>query len=291
MKNTRKGFIVPLIIGLIAILLVCGGIYVYKQKKQPNQSTTEPVGMIEATPTIQTPNHVATVGQNSNSQEDSIKSIEYIQANSEQKVFLDRVVREYSMFQKDKLILFYFDLVKNIAVVGSAAPNADSNYEKNNLFVGFFHPASIDSAPPAPPSGQPTTPTAATKFQEGGLFVIVCKDASTLSSSCSYVTDKYLVFFIADDSVGPGGGSILAYKAGNMSYDEKILKESSSYSLGGTYVKEYSASEAPIFDTLFDGKKITASLYKNNQYLGMGYFDLTRTNEKLRTMTFELNEG
>jgi len=87
------------------------------------------------------------------------------------------------------------------------------------------------------------------------------------------MTDTYLVFFIADDSVGPGGGSILAYKAGDISYNKKLLKESSDSNLGGTYVKEYSASGVPILDTTFDGKTITASLYKDNQYLGMGYFD------------------
>lgn len=208
-------------------------------------------------------------------QTDTVKIIKYDQANAEQKVFLDRITREYSAFQRDKLVLFYFDPVKNIAVVGSIPPNVDSsgNYEKNNLTVGFFHPESADPA----------------QFHSGGLFVVTCKDALTLSSSCSYMTDKYLVFFVADDSVGPGGGSILAYKAGDVSYNEKLLKESSDSSLGGTYVKEYDANKVPILDTSFDGKTITASLYKDNQYLGMGYFDLTKTNEKLRTVTFELN--
>lgn len=281
----------PLLLALIAILLVGGGVYVYTQKNQTNQSVTENAVLPQPTSTTQTPNQVAPVVRNSNPQENSIKTIKYDQANSEQKSFLDRVAREYSMFQKDKLVLFYFDLAKNIAVVGSVPPNADTsgNYDKNNLIVGFFHPVSSDPTNPGLPSVSPTPSTPPTQFQEGGLFVIVCKDASTLSSSCSYVTDKYLVGFIADDSVGPGGGSILAYKAGDTTYDEKLLKESSDSSLGGTYVKEYNASQAPILDTLFDGKKITASLYKNNQYLGMGYFDLTKTNEKLRTVTFELN--
>ena len=225
----------------------------------------------QATPPTMLQHQATSTAQTSN----NIETIKYDQANSEQKVFLDRVTREYSAFQRDKLILFYFDLVKNIAVVGSIPSSADSsgNYDKNNLIVGFFHPGS--SGP--------------TKFQESGLFVVACKDAPTLSSSCSYMTDKYLVFFIADDSVGPGGGSILAYKAGDVSYNEKLLKESSDFSLGGTYVKEYNASKVPILDTSFDGKTITASLYKDNQYLGMGYFDLTKTNEKLRAVTFELN--
>lgn len=245
----------PIILIAIVVLATVGFLGMYTlQKNQANQSVTENVAL---------------------SQANNIKTIKYDQANSEQKVFLDRVTREYSAFQRDKLILFYFDPVKNIAVVGSIPPNADSsgNYDKNNLIVGFFHPVSSDT----------------TQFHEGGLFVVICKDAPTLSSSCSYITDKYLVFFIADDSVGPGGGGILAYRAGDVSYDEKLLRESSDFSLGGTYVKEYNASKVPILDTSFDGKTITASLYKDNQYLGMGYFDLTKTNEKLRTVTFELN--
>lgn len=244
---------------LVSIMIVVAGIVVWRL-----------VPSTQATPTVLQPQATSTAQTSNN-----IETIKYDQANSEQKVFLDRVTREYSAFQRDKLILFYFDLVKNIAVVGSIPSNADSsgNYDKNNLIVGFFHPGS--SGP--------------TKFQESGLFVVACKDAPTLSSSCSYMTDKYLVFFITDDSVGPGGGSILAYKAGDILYDEKLLKESSDFSLSGTYVKEYNASKVPILDTSFDGKTITASLYKDNQYLGMGYFDLTKTNKKLRTITFELN--
>lgn len=38
MKNTQKGFIMPLLLAIIAILLVGGGAYVYTQKKQIKQS-------------------------------------------------------------------------------------------------------------------------------------------------------------------------------------------------------------------------------------------------------------
>ena len=41
MKNQQRGFIVPLLLAIIAILLVGGGIYVYTQNKQPAQAVTE----------------------------------------------------------------------------------------------------------------------------------------------------------------------------------------------------------------------------------------------------------
>ncbi len=56
MKNTQKGFIVPLLLVLVAVLLVGGGVYVYTQKKQPSQSVTENVVLPQPTPTAQTSN-------------------------------------------------------------------------------------------------------------------------------------------------------------------------------------------------------------------------------------------
>src|ERR1035437_6044988 len=41
MKNQQRGFIVPLLLAIIAVLLVGGGIYVYTQNKQPAQAVTE----------------------------------------------------------------------------------------------------------------------------------------------------------------------------------------------------------------------------------------------------------
>ena len=40
MKTSQKGFISPLLLALIAILLVGGGVYVYVQKKQTSQQAT-----------------------------------------------------------------------------------------------------------------------------------------------------------------------------------------------------------------------------------------------------------
>lgn len=53
MKNSRKGFIVPLLLTLVAILLVGGGVYVYVQDKQANQPivVTQPA---QTTSTAQT---------------------------------------------------------------------------------------------------------------------------------------------------------------------------------------------------------------------------------------------
>lgn len=283
MKNTKRGFIVPLLLILITVLLVGGGTYVYTQHKQIDQPTTENVELPQPTLTTQTQsNQIAPVVQNSNLQENKIMTIKYDQATPEQKAFLDKLTYKGSVFQKDELVLLYFDPVKNIAVVGStwSGTNSTENYAKDYLDVGFFHPIILGPEPQYLP------------MIGGGPFVISCKDASTLSSTCSYVTDKHLVFFVTDDSLGPGGGSILAYTAGDTSFDEKLLKESTDFyidNLGGTYVKEYTEDEGPILDTFFDGKKITASVYEDYQYLGMGSFDLTKTNKKLKTVTFELN--
>ena len=40
MKNTQKGFIVPLLLAIIAVLLIGGGAYVYTQNKQADQPAT-----------------------------------------------------------------------------------------------------------------------------------------------------------------------------------------------------------------------------------------------------------
>jgi hypothetical protein len=49
MKTSHKGFIAPLLLALIVIMLIGGGVYVYQQNKQANQPTT-------AISTTQTPN-------------------------------------------------------------------------------------------------------------------------------------------------------------------------------------------------------------------------------------------
>ena len=58
----------PLLLVFIAVLLVGGGVYVYTQKKQPNQSGTENVVLPQPTSATQTSNQVAPITQNSNPQ-------------------------------------------------------------------------------------------------------------------------------------------------------------------------------------------------------------------------------
>ena len=50
MKNTQKGFIVPLLIVIIAVLVIGGGVYVYTKNSNPIQSALND----EATSTNQT---------------------------------------------------------------------------------------------------------------------------------------------------------------------------------------------------------------------------------------------
>lgn len=56
MENLQKGFIVPLLLALIALLLIGGGAYVYTQKKQENPPVMENVTLPQATSTAQTSN-------------------------------------------------------------------------------------------------------------------------------------------------------------------------------------------------------------------------------------------
>lgn len=62
MKTTQKGFIVPLLLALVAVLVLGGGAYVYVQNNQTNQpatatSTTQILNVNNSVPTI---NSVAT---------------------------------------------------------------------------------------------------------------------------------------------------------------------------------------------------------------------------------------
>lgn len=262
MKNSRRGFVGLLFLIVGAILLVGGGVYTYLWLKDQSDyaksidSQLNDAGhtTVQSDPSL----------DNTKTSENNIGIIKYDQANAEQKTFLDKILAQYSVsgFEKDKIVLFYFDLTKNIAVVGTI-PTADS------LLVGFFHPATPDpSVAPAP-------------FQQGPLIGVTCKNAASFSSSCIYVTKKYLVLFGGDDISLKG---IYAYKVGDALYDATLLQKS-----WGSYVKEYDANYVPTLETSFAGKTITASLYKDNQYLGMGNFDLSKKNEYLRTVTFELN--
>src|SRR3989344_3293753 len=55
MKNTQRGFIMPLLLALIAILLVGGGVYVYTQNKQAGQPAVVDQTPQQTTSTAQTP--------------------------------------------------------------------------------------------------------------------------------------------------------------------------------------------------------------------------------------------
>ena len=60
MKNSQKGFIVPILLVIIALLVVGGGVYIYKNKKtetpsvvniilavyQPKHQALEPISLI-----------------------------------------------------------------------------------------------------------------------------------------------------------------------------------------------------------------------------------------------------
>ena len=250
MKNSQKSFIWYLFLVVVASLLIVVGAYAYLNKDTKNNDgvTTKADSSLKNT----TPS------------ENNIGIIRYNQANAEQKTFLDKILEQYSVvgFRNDKVVLFYFDLTKNIAVVGTIQTT-------DSLLVGFFHPATPDPAvAPAP-------------FQQGPLIGVTCKNASSFSSSCIYVANKYLILFGGDDI---SLKAIFAYKAGDTLYDVPLLQKS-----WGNYVKEYDASYVPTLETSFDGKTITASAYKDTQYIGMGNFDLSKKNEYVKTVTFELN--
>ena len=259
----QKGFANILLVVLVVVLAgALGYITLIKKPASVVQLPSDNAQNVQPTPTPpSTLNNSSTAAPSDGFSpvRNNTQIVKYSESNTEQKTFLDSLINtKNSMYIKEKIILFYFDTVKDVAVVGEPGTN--------NLLVGFFHPSS--------------------QAQEGGLFVVNCVGASSLSSSCSYLINGYLVLFIDDDSVGPGGGGILVYKIGDATYYSDFLKESTDYTLGGTYVREYAS--APTLDTSFDGETITATLYKDNQNLGMGQYDLTKKNEKLRTVTFDL---
>ena len=56
MKNLQRGFVIPLILTIVAFLLVVGGVYMYKQKEQPNKPVTgsSATQTTQSIPTVQT---------------------------------------------------------------------------------------------------------------------------------------------------------------------------------------------------------------------------------------------
>lgn len=269
----QRGFIAPLLLALVAILLLGSGAYVYMHTRAETSGdalrsiSTNPPTISTSTDSVGSDLCAAvqsgslSVGVSAST--DGIGTIKYDQANPEQKCLLDRVLADNNFwFKKDKMVLFYFDLTKNVAVVGMATT-------PDSLLVGFFHPVTSGGPAVAP---QP--------FKQGGLIGVECKNASSFSASCIYVTKRYLVLFGGDDI---SSKAIFAYKAGDVSYDASLQKNS-----WGSYVKGYDSNYVPTLDTSFDGRTITASVYKDNQYIGMGEFDLTKKNEYFRTVTFEL---
>lgn len=68
MKNYTKGFIAPLLLALIALLLIGGGAYVYTQKKQENPPMTGNVTLPQATSTTRTTKQANSTTQTSSSQ-------------------------------------------------------------------------------------------------------------------------------------------------------------------------------------------------------------------------------
>jgi hypothetical protein len=63
MKTTQKGFIAPLILIIIAIVILGGGAYVYTQQKQANPLATENVTLPQATSTAPTTNQTTSPAQ------------------------------------------------------------------------------------------------------------------------------------------------------------------------------------------------------------------------------------
>jgi len=68
MKTYHKGFIVPLLLVLAAVLLIGGGAYVYVQKKQENPPVTGNVTLPQVTSTIPMTNKTTPIAQTTNSQ-------------------------------------------------------------------------------------------------------------------------------------------------------------------------------------------------------------------------------
>ncbi len=68
MKNSQRGFIVPLLLIVIALLLVGGGAYVYTQMKQPNPSVSGDAALPQATSTMSAASKTTSITQNPISQ-------------------------------------------------------------------------------------------------------------------------------------------------------------------------------------------------------------------------------
>jgi hypothetical protein len=67
MKTIQKGFIAPLILIIIAILVIGGGAYVYTQQKQANPLATENVALPQATSTTPATSQTISMQQTSDS--------------------------------------------------------------------------------------------------------------------------------------------------------------------------------------------------------------------------------
>ena len=71
-------------------------------------------------------------------------------------------------------------------------------------------------------------------------------------------------------------------------YDVELFKSSSSYSQGGSYTKGYDKEYNRLLETSFGTSTVTVTLFKNNQDKGMGNFDISQHNEKIKTLTFSI---
>ena len=290
MKISQQGFVGALVLVLIAFLLFGGGAYLYSQTKQTDQPSTGGNTLSQATSTKATGDQtlsdtsvlpiISSVDRGA--QGPQLNMTTYAAATPDERSFLDMVIIKYGdVFSKESLILFYFDASKGFAVVGTPGKGATEEYARDNFIVGTFQ--SIDI--PGPSVSAPRELSS----RDSNLFTAYCKNASSLNSSCLYVTGKDIVLFVDQNSEGTGAGSIFHYRAGKSDYDRDLLAKASSFALGGSYVKEYDATMyTPVYGTSFDGETITATLYKDNQSLGMGYYDLSKQNVKLRTLTFPI---
>lgn len=193
----------------------------------------------------------------------SVEMISYDHANQEQKIFLEKLEKQNPLYSKEDSLLFYFD--KDIVIVGVGSKNAENTKEwKNDHFlIGLFDR------------------TLAGSMQKGGLETVACKNATTFKSTCSYVLNNGIVFL--------NPSQIFYYKAGRKI--EYLEQEVVLQTLNGgeSYVKDYDdVTHGPVYDTKIENNTLTVGIYKDNESIGMGNFDTTKKNEKLRVETFDL---
>lgn len=265
--NYHRGFVPLLILLIVAALLLGGGAAYFRNLPNFEAGQLAPALSSTSSP----------ARQSASSQK--IHVIPYAQATTEQKQFLDRVFATpptSSYTTKDKMVLFYFNSSTNFAVAGYSDTDSQNSdeYSKNHFTIGFFHPENT--------GGPGARFVGSGPFQED-TFSTHCKDVSTFSSPCLYVTDSYLVMTQTNE------GRVLAYKAGEVDYDRSLLQKSSPPN-GLSYVKEYDSNYVPVVDTSFNGTTLAATLYRDNQSLGMGHFDLTKKNDPVDSVSFDLSK-